>query len=221
MPTGTGPASQRGSLVRRGRRSAAHRPQGRLAAVDRRHSARHGSEQRTAGQPSLAGSRGGEGARVSPCRNAGQSRAVRPFATPSRIAGARSFARKTSMKSLLLPDGQSSARSLAALVRSATSGDYRTAPPKPSARFAGLVLHPPGEQRSPEPRLATFAETPGPHRFTAAALYNSLRKIRQQKRLYRRDSRSSSSRFLALLCSWSSVSLYGYRPVRQSHPNDC
>jgi hypothetical protein len=50
------------------------------------------------------------------------------------------------MKSLLLPDVRSSARSLASLARGATSGDYRTAPPKPSARGAGLALYPPGEQ---------------------------------------------------------------------------
>ena len=72
--TGAGPASQRRSLVRRGRRFAVARLQGRPTAIDRRQSVRRGSEQRTAGQPSLDGSRGGGGTRVSPRRNAGQPR---------------------------------------------------------------------------------------------------------------------------------------------------
>jgi len=68
-PTGAGPASQRGSLVLRGRRSAGLRLQGRTPTVNRRQSVRHGSEQRTSGHPSLGGSRGGGGTRDSPRSN--------------------------------------------------------------------------------------------------------------------------------------------------------
>ena len=45
------------------------RPQGRSPVVGRRHRVRRGSEQPTAGRPSLAGARGGEGNRDSPRRS--------------------------------------------------------------------------------------------------------------------------------------------------------
>ena len=37
-----------------------------------------------------------------------------------------------------------------------------------AASFAHFALHPPGEPCSPEPRLASLAETPGPHRSRTA-----------------------------------------------------
>ncbi len=73
-PTDVDPVSQRGSLVPRGRRSTRSHLQGCARVVDRWHPARHGSEQRTIGHPSLVGSRGGGGKRDYPRPNAGQSR---------------------------------------------------------------------------------------------------------------------------------------------------
>ena len=77
--TGAGPASQRRSLVRRGRRSGWLCLQGRSRPVNRGHPVRRGSEQRTPGHPSLVGSRGGGDERDYPCPNAVQSRPVRLF----------------------------------------------------------------------------------------------------------------------------------------------
>ena len=83
-PTGVGPASQRGSLVLRGRRSVGSRLQGRAPTVNRRHSVRHGSEQRTSGHPSLGGSRGGGGTRDSPRSNVRAIPGVHLY-TPERL----------------------------------------------------------------------------------------------------------------------------------------
>jgi len=185
VPTGTGLASQRGSLVRRGRRSAAPRPQGRLAAVDRRQSVRHGSEQRTAGQPSLAGSRGGEGTRVSPCRNAGQFRAVRPFATLSRFASARSCSRVAmlpvhssggaSLRSRRPPLAKcrSKASSFPAVsrrparsLRSLAVQSLVPTAPQPHRRsphsLRSFALHTPGKRNFPVLSIAVRPQTQGP-----------------------------------------------------------
>jgi len=82
-PTGAGPASQRRSLVLRGWRSVRLCLQGRRCTVNRGHAARRGSEQRTRGHPSLGGSRGGGGARDSPCPNARAIPEVHSFIPPS------------------------------------------------------------------------------------------------------------------------------------------
>ena len=79
-PTDAGPANQRRSLVLRGRRSVGSHLQGCEPAVNREHSVRHGSEQRTPGHPSLGGSRGGGGKRDSPRPNVRAIPGVRLYA---------------------------------------------------------------------------------------------------------------------------------------------
>ena len=89
--TGAGPASQRRSLVLRGRRSAWSHLQGCARVVNRGHCVRRGSEQRTLGQPSLAGSRGGGGKRDYPCPNAGPPRlSDHSYAATFYFVGSRS-----------------------------------------------------------------------------------------------------------------------------------
>jgi hypothetical protein len=153
--TGTDPASQRRSLVRRGRRSAAVRLQGRPTAVNRRQSVRHGSEQRTAGQPSLAGSRGGGGTRVSPCRNAGQVRTVPPFAALRSLALAPLA--KCGSKACVTSFEGSLARSLApaALVHGTTACQ-----PHSTAEALGAL-------RAPRP--SSTRPAPPPHRNRCCA----------------------------------------------------
>jgi len=72
--TDVGPASQQRSLVLRGRRSVWNRLQVWTRAANRGPRVRRGSEQRTLGQLSLAGSRGGGGTRDYPRPNAGPPR---------------------------------------------------------------------------------------------------------------------------------------------------
>ena len=97
-PTSAGPASQRRSLVLRGQRSADRRLQGRSVAVNHGQSVRHGSEQRTRGQLSPVGSRGGGGTRDSPYwtgqATPGSNHSYRTFCTASRRLAGKNFDEK-------------------------------------------------------------------------------------------------------------------------------